>query len=222
MRPDLGVRRIGTGQKCEAFPMAWRGSGVRVPSAPLRRHAKPRTRTLASSSRSSDRCSSPTSGCSMSRRTRTSPRSRREFAAEPIGLLLVLVAALTFTGEIGFRRRDIVSSAWRDGIQPTRRTGSPNVSRQAGGSPRVGTSTSGAGSTRGRAARAERCQQSGGSIGARHAECVWRRRRVGVVARAECVPRHGRCQWGQVAATGHDRGRLGGRGEFDLLRHRRS
>jgi hypothetical protein len=28
-------------------------------------------------------------------------------------LLLVLVAALTFTGEIGFRRRDIVSSAWR-------------------------------------------------------------------------------------------------------------
>jgi hypothetical protein len=30
------------------------------------------------------------------------------------------VAALTFTGEIGFRRRDIVSSAWRDGIQPTR------------------------------------------------------------------------------------------------------
>jgi hypothetical protein len=36
---------------------------------------------------------------------------RREFAAEPIGLLLVLVAVLTFTGEIGFRRCDIVSSA---------------------------------------------------------------------------------------------------------------
>jgi hypothetical protein len=33
------------------------------------------------------------------------------------------------------RRRDIVGSAQRDGIQPTRRTGSPNVSRQAGGSP---------------------------------------------------------------------------------------
>jgi putative exporter of polyketide antibiotics len=39
-----------------------------------------------------------------------SPRARSEFAAEPIGLLLVLVAALTFTGEIGFRRRDILSS----------------------------------------------------------------------------------------------------------------
>jgi putative exporter of polyketide antibiotics len=47
----------------------------------------------------------------MSRRTRNSPRSRREFAAEPIGLLLVLVAALTFAGEIGFRRRDIISGA---------------------------------------------------------------------------------------------------------------
>jgi putative exporter of polyketide antibiotics len=36
------------------------------------------------------------------------PKIRREFAAEPIGLLLVLVAALIVTGEIG---RDIVSSA---------------------------------------------------------------------------------------------------------------
>jgi hypothetical protein len=37
-------------------------------------------------------------------------------------LLLVLVAALTFTGEIGFRRRDIVSGAYGTGSsQPAHR-----------------------------------------------------------------------------------------------------
>jgi hypothetical protein len=146
----------------------------------------------ASSSRSSDRWSSPTSGCSMTRRTRTPPRFRREFPAEPIGLLLVLVAALAFTGEVGFRRRDIVSSAQRDGIQPTgapdpltscgrqglvplwerylRRRPDARASEDGGAMPAVGR-----------------------SIGVRHAERVWHRRRVGVVARAERVPRHGGC-----------------------------
>jgi hypothetical protein len=66
------------------------------------------------------------------------------------------------------------------------------------------------------------CRRSGGSVGVGRAEPVWRRRRVGVVAGAEGVPRPGCCQWRQVAVSGHDRGRLGGRGELDLLRHRRS
>ena len=60
------------------------------------------------------------------------------------------------------------------------------------GSP-VRNATSGASSTRRRAKRAERCQHSGRSIGAGHAERVWLRRRLDVVARAERVPPHGRC-----------------------------
>ena len=73
-----------------------------------------------------------------------------------------------------------------------------------------------------RARGRRRCRRVGRVSRRWAAERVWRWRRVGVVAGAEAVPRPGRCQWGQVAVSGHDRGRLGGRGELDLLRHRRS
>jgi hypothetical protein len=89
-----------------------------------------------------------------------------------------------------------------------------------GGPSRCGSATSGA--TRGRAGRTKAVSAGGGSVGGGCAEWVWRWRRVGVVACAEGVPWRGGGEWRQVAVSGHDRGRLGGRGELDLLRYRRS
>jgi len=125
------------------------------------------------------------------RRTRTSPRSRREFAAEPIGLLLVLVAALTFTGESAFAA---ATSSAAPSEARSSQPGAPDPLTSAGGQ---GESPCGSAHLRrrldARASEEGGAMPAGRSISGRHAERVWFRRRVGVVARAERVPAHGRC-----------------------------
>jgi hypothetical protein len=71
--------------------------------------------------------------------------------------------------------------------------GSPNGTRQAGANPDVATPPPAQARREGEGGGRRRCQHSGGSIGAGHAERVWRWGRVGVVARTKGVPRHGRC-----------------------------